>query len=270
MFADRHGQGAREGAGMLRRGVLRASLLAPLMALIAKPAMATNSTDGGSNMTSSNTQDNLQGHNPLIEHRDLLSAFAVSQLLLRERLARELHNYDEEEACYYPDAPVEVSWFKGTAADFVDSGRKTSAAGDNIDSAYFDSLGPAAIVVHNDRAIADSACAIHTFLPLDGVQASMTSFTRLLSRARKSHGKWRIAGLQAIYIRDQLEPCNPAEVPKIDLAKLNRYRLSYRHLSYALEANNRPLRDDLPGVDRPQMVSALRAADREWLHSRDA
>ena len=107
---------------MLRRGVLRASLLAPLMALIAKPAMATNSTDGESNMTSSDTQDNFQGHNPLIEQRDLLSAFAVSQLLLRERLARELHNYDEEEACYYPDAPVEVSWFKGTAADFVDSG----------------------------------------------------------------------------------------------------------------------------------------------------
>ena len=98
----------------------------------------------------------------------------------------------------------------------------------------------------------------------------MTSFTRLLPRARKSCGTWRIAGLQAIYIRDQLEPCNPAEVPKIYLARLNQYRLSYRHLSYALEANNRPLRDDLPGVDRPQMVSALRVADCKWLHSQDA
>ncbi len=221
-------------------------------------------------MSASHKRDNPQAHDKLDNAQNLLNAFAVSQLLLRERLARELHNYDEEEACYYPDAPVEVSWFKGTAADFVNAGRKTSAAGDNIDSAYFDSLGPASILVHDDRAIADSACAIHTFLPLDGVQASMTSFTRLLSRVRKSHGKWRIAGLQAIYIRDQLEPCNPAEVPKIDLGKLNQYRLSYRHLSYALEANGRPLRDDLPGVDRPQMVDELRAANSKWLHSQDA
>ena len=93
----------------------------------------------------------------------------------------------------------------------------------------------------------------------------MTSFTRLLCRARKSGGEWRIAALQAIYIRDQLEPCNPAEVPTIDLVKLNQHRASYRHLSYALEASGRPLRDDLPGVDGPEQVAALRAADRRWL-----
>jgi hypothetical protein len=254
----------------LRRGILRASLIAPFMAFMAKPAMASQLTDGLSNMNSNGKHNGSQANDQLDNVQNLLGAFAVSQLILRERLAREIHNYDEEEACYYPDAPVEVSWFKGTAADFVDAGRKTSAAGENTDSAYFDSLGPASILVHNDRAITDSACAIHTFLPLDGVQASMTSFTRLLSRVRKSDDKWRIAGLRAIYIRDQLEPCNPAQVPKIDLAKLNKYRLSYRHLSYALEANGRPLRDDLPGVDRPELVSALRAADREWLYSQDA
>ena len=254
----------------LRRGILKAVLFTPIMALMTKPAMAKDPTDKAPYMTSDDKRNSLRDHNQVANERDLSAAFAISQLLLRERLSRELHDYDEEEACYYPDAPVEVSWFKGTAAEFVDAGRKSSAAGDNVDSAYFDSLGPASILVQNDRAIADSACAIHTFLPLDGVQASMTSFTRLLSRVRKTEGKWRIAGLQAVYIRDQLEPCNPAEVPKIDLAKLNQHRLSYRHLSYALEANGRPLRDDLPGVDRPQMVSALRAADRKWLHSQDA
>ena len=257
------------GAVTLRRRILQAGFFAPFMAFMTKPSMASHTIDGTANITSSGNRNRFKIHDQLNNAQNLLDAFAVSQLLLRERLARELHNYDEEEACYYPDAPVEVSWFKGTAADFVEAGRKTSAAGDNIDSAYFDSLSPASILVHNDRAIADSACAIHTFLPLNGVEASMTSFTRLLSRARKSQGEWRIAGMQAIYIRDQLEPCNPAEIPKIDLAKLNQYRRSYRHLSYALEANGRPLRDDLPGVDRPLLVSALRAADRKWLLSQD-
>lgn len=94
----------------------------------------------------------------------------------------------------------------------------------------------------------------------------MTSYTRLLCRAQKSNGKWRIAGLRAIYIRDQLEPCNPAEIPKIDLDKLKQYRPSYRHLSYVLQASGRPMHSDLPGVDQPEVVAALRAADRRWLY----
>ncbi|MGY2737021.1 hypothetical protein [Sphingomonas sp. UYP23] len=117
---------------------------------------------------------------------------------------------------------------------------------------------------------ADSACAIHTFLPLDGVEASMTSFTRLLCRVQKANGVWRIAGLRAIYIRDLLEPCNPAEIPKIDLDKLKLYRPSYRHLSYVLQANGRPMRSDLPGVDQPDVVTALRAAGRGWLYRSEA
>ena len=252
----------------LRRNILKGGLLASLTALLPKavPAMPPTDAEALVTATGENAPNTPQANGQPSDAPGLLDAFAISQVLLRERLARELHNYDEEAACFCPDATVEVSWFKGTAAEFIEAGRKTRAAGDNDDSAYFDSLGPASVSVHKDRAIADSACAIHTFLPLDGVQASMTSFTRLLYRVRKSKGEWRILELKAIYIRDQLEPCNPAEIPKIDLAKLNQYRASYRHLSYALQANGRPLRDDLPGVDQPELVTALRAADRHWLH----
>ena len=252
----------------IRRHILKGGLLASLMALLPKQAAAIppNDTEARTSSTGKDARKTPQAYGQPSDAPGLLDAFAVSQVLLRERLARELHDYNGEEACFYPDADVEVSWFKGTAAEFVEAGRKTRAAGDNDDSAYFDSLGPASVSVHKDRAISDSACAIHTFLPLDGVQASMTSFTHLLCRVRKSQAEWRIAGLRAIYIRDRLEPCNPAQIPKIDLAKLARYRASHRHLSYALQANGRPLRDDLPGVDQPELVAALRAADRLWLH----
>lgn len=157
----------------------------------------------------------------------------IDDLIRCERTARDTVRWQDMTDCYSPDSSVGASCFQGSSKDFAKLSSKT-------------------------------------LLPLDGVQASMTSFTRLLSRARKSEGKWRIAGLQAVYIRDQLEPCNPAEVPKTDLAKLNQHRLSYRHLSHALKASHRPLRDNLPGVDRPRMVSALRVADRKWLHSQDA
>ncbi|MGE4431157.1 MAG: nuclear transport factor 2 family protein [Sphingobium sp.] len=200
----------------------------------------------------------------------VLDRFAISEVLMRERLARETHDFDEEDACFFPDATIEVSWFKGRAADFVDAGRKASAAGRQAAAVYFDSMSPPVVRVNGDRGIADASCAIHSFVPLDGVEASMTSFTRLLWRLRRSEGEWRIAAMRGVYIRDQLQSCNPVQIPPVDEGKLDGFRRSYRHLSYVLEASGRPLRDDLPGVDRPETVAALRAADREWLLQGDA
>jgi hypothetical protein len=254
----------REG----RRNILKGSLVALLMALITKSATAATSAggDSGTAAMGKHAPGSVQAHGQPSDAQGLLDAFAVSQVLLRERLARETHNYDEAEACFYPDADVEVSWFKGTATEFVDAARTSGTAGNKSQTVNFDSLGPACVSVHKDRAIADSACALHTFLPLDGVETSLTSYCRLLCRVQKSGGEWRIAALRAIYIRDQLVPCHPAEIPKIDLEKLKQYRPSYRHLSYVLQAGGRPMHNDLPGVDQPEVVAALRAGDRQWLY----
>ena len=268
MNNDRTGQTPNTPEISSRRGIIKGTCLATFIGMVTKSATAAPLTTGGMQLPSApkHVGDSLQANVQASQTQRLLDGFAVSQLILRERLARETHNYDDEEACFYPEAIVEVSWFKGTAAEFVNAGRISGPAEYGKKSVYFDSIGPASVLVSNDRAIADSACAIHTFLPLDGVEASMTSYTRLLYRARNAGGEWRIAGLRAIYIRDQLEPSNPAEIPQIDLVKLNLYRPSYRHLSYVLQANGRPLRNDLPGVDQPDAVTALRAAERRWLY----
>ena len=59
----------------------------------------------------------------------LLDQFAVSQVIARERYARETQDYDMEAACFHPEAFVDVSWFSGTAAEFVETGRKAAARG---------------------------------------------------------------------------------------------------------------------------------------------
>ena len=209
-------------------------------------------------------RDHGDAATPLKNAGGLLDAFAVTQVILRERAMRERHDFDAEDACFLPDAPVEVSWFKGTAREFTASARKAAAAGRRGDLS-FDSMSPAFVEVNRSRALADTSCAIHSFVSLDGVEASMTSYTRLLWQARRMNGEWLIAGLHAVYIRDTLEPTDPSEVPKIDVERLKRYRLSYRHLSYIHEATGRAMRSDLPGVDQPETVTALRASQRDWL-----
>jgi hypothetical protein len=198
---------------------------------------------------------------------ELLDSVAVNNVIMRERLARESHDWAAEADCFHPDAVVEVSWFKGSGAEFVTSAEKNAAATkhSSTDTVNFDSMGPAVVTVKNDRAIANTACAVHRFYWLDGIEVSMTSYTRLLWRARKFNGQWLIAGLRGIYIRDILFPRNPNEVVKLDEERLNEFRPSYRYLSYILAAQGQPAHNDLPGVDQPETVAALTAAECAWL-----
>lgn len=224
----------------------------------AEAALAVNTmepSDMGTKMSSDSGKKNSSNS------AQMLDRVAIGDVIMRERWARETKNAEVAAACFHPDAWVEVSWFKGTAAEFVESGKRKPPA----DTVNFDSMSPPVIWIRNDRAIADTACAVHTFLRLDGIEVSTISYTRLLWRAQVLNGQWLIAGLRGIYIRDTLEPSSPDLVLKLDEKKLDRYRPSYRHLSYVLEAGGRPAHDDLPGIDRPETVAALRAGESQWL-----
>ena len=186
---------------------------------------------------------------------------AIADLILRERLAREIHDADEEAACFQPGAVVAVSWFKGAASEFVQSGRQKPST----ETFNCDSMSPPVITLNQDRATADAACAVHTFTRLEGIEVNSVSYTRLLWRVQKVQGRWLIASLECIYIRDELSPRDPGQLLKLDPNRLGRYRESYRYLSYILVASGRPCYDDLPGVDRPETVSTVRAAARAWM-----
>lgn len=190
-----------------------------------------------------------------------LDRVAIGDVIMRERWARETRNPDVAAACFHPESTVEVSWFKGTGAEFVDTARGRPPS----DTVNFDSMSPPVIWVNKDRAIADTSCVVHTFLRLDGIEVSTVSYTRLLWRVQRHNGLWLIAGLRGIYIRDTLSPSSPNQELKLDEKKLSTFRPSYRHLSYVLLASGRPMLDDLPGIDRPETVVALRSAENHWL-----
>lgn len=186
---------------------------------------------------------------------------AITDVIMRERWSRETHNPDIAASCFHPDAWIEVSWFKGTALEFIESGKQKPPP----DTVNFDSMSPPVIWIKKGRAIAETSCAVHTVLKLEGSEVINISYTRLLWRTRKVDSNWLISGLRGIYIRDTLASCSPNHEVKVDEKKLAEFRASYRYLSYVLTAGGRPVRDDLPGVDRPETVEALRAGEREWL-----
>jgi len=73
---------------------------------------------------------------------------AITDVIMLERWSRETHNPDVAASCFHPDAWIEVSWFKGTALEFIESGKQKPPP----DTVNFDSMSPPVIWVRNRRA----------------------------------------------------------------------------------------------------------------------
>ena len=192
---------------------------------------------------------------------DFVDQVAVGDVIQRERAARDGRLWAEMAACYHPEAVVDVSWFRGGSDAFVEASRKVAGGA----TRSFHSMSPAVVTIKDHRALAETPCALHGMTELDGVDVALVGYTRLLWRALRSGDRWLIAGLRAVYLSDMLLPRNPSRVPQIDDDALRAFRPSYKYLSYIITKSGRTIQDDLPGIDRPESVVALRAAEQQWL-----
>ena len=196
------------------------------------------------------------------EDRMQMDRAAVAELVQRERSARDQGHWDEMAACYHPESMIQTAWFKGTGAEFVAATRRNLGSGKIVS---LHQLSPSVVTIHGGRALADTGCQLVAFQDLDGVPITHVGHVRLLWRAQKLGTRWLVMGLNVIYARDYIVPCDPNVVPKIDAAQVAKYRLSYRYEAYMFARSGRPTSDDLPGIDRPETVTAVRASDAAWL-----
>lgn len=192
-------------------------------------------------------------------------ASAVGQLVLRERQGRDRAWWDQMRACYLPDSVVRVSWFQGSGPDFVDESIAMVERG----NLSMHRMTPPVVHVRGHRAIAETSASIEVRTDIDGVEADLVSYTRLLVRAERRHGDWLIHSLDGIYERDTLTPAVPGTLLALDPAELRRYRSTYRCLSWVLDRLGYPVNGELPGDDRPDVVHAMYAEAWSWLE-RDA
>jgi SnoaL-like domain len=185
----------------------------------------------------------------------------VADLILRERMARDTMNWEEMKSYYHPESIVNVSWFYGTGAEFVEKS-KTAVRPNLIN---FHMMTPPVVTRHGDRAISDTPCVLRSFSTMDSVEASYEGFVRIFWRARRDAGRWLIAGLHCIYVVDMFHARNPSKPPHFDDVKLATYRNSYRYLMANLANHGISVRDDLVGADRPASVAAAKDAEHSWL-----
>lgn len=196
-----------------------------------------------------------------MQQQERFDRIDVADIILRERLVRDNRQWEEMAACYHPDSVVEVSWFKGSGAQFVAMSQKAVREG----SVNFHIMTPPVVHVRQDRAISETPCILRSFSMMKGVEISFEGFVRLFWRAQRDGERWLIAGLRCVYLKDEIHGRNPGKQPAFDEAQLDSYRDSYRYTSANLANLGIAVTDDLPGIDRPEMVAALRAGEDAWL-----
>jgi hypothetical protein len=92
----------------------------------------------------------------------------------------------------------------------------------------------------------------------------VSGHARLLFRAERRERVWRLSGLDAIYLRDEIAPVIPGQTVAIDPEAVKAFRPTYRLLSYCLASNGFPVRNDLAGADRPDLVGTLTREIYSW------
>lgn len=185
----------------------------------------------------------------------------IAQLVVRERQNRVRRLPDELAECFHPNATVTTSWLQGSAAQFVSS----SGARDTATSPIVNRVGPPIVNQNGGRAVVELPSTTTRWIPVDGTEAELASFMRLLYRVEERDGAWKISALTAINEGDTLSPAVPGTTLQIDHPLLSQFRHSYRFLAYTHALNGERLSDDLYGTDRPEPVKRLYAEAIAWL-----
>lgn len=185
--------------------------------------------------------------------RDAADTSAIVQLVLAERECRDLGRWARMRECFHPDSVVRISWFQGSGPDFVE--RSIEMARREVRATH--RLGPVAVRLNGERAVASLAATIDIPGTLGDVGVCLSSHARFLYRVERREGVWRLSSFEAFYLRDELHPQLPGQAVPVRPEDVAGFRPSYRMLSLLLTRQGYAVNHELPGIDRPETVDAM-------------
>ena len=186
----------------------------------------------------------------------------ISQLVIWERQSRVRHVYDEMADCYFSDATVTTSWTAGSIADFRKGGNRAEASSDEI---IIGRVSPPIVHQNKNRAYVELPTITLHWIKVNGEEAVLTSYMRLIYRVEKRGGIWRISDLTSINEDDTLEPAVAGTDLHIDAAELKNFRHSYRFLAYVRTKAGGTVSNDLLGIDHPADIEKIYRDAENWI-----
>ena len=184
--------------------------------------------------------------------------FSIKELIEFERFCRDNALWDEMKKCFAPDSTVNISWFKGSGWGFIDA---SSKQGMRAPHKIYNTL----VWINQQKAFALTLATIELPSIINGIKVMVQSEAKLVYRLQKTDELWYITAFESIYEKDSIVPVYPNNELNISPNQLSKYRDSYAGMCYIADMNQRSLADDLPGIDRPDLVDKLYQDAEKWI-----
>ena len=189
---------------------------------------------------------------------EMLEKNAIKELLEFERFARDNDLWEEMKKCYSKESVVDISWYTGSGEGFIDASAALGMRGPH-------KIYNTQIWLNGNKAVALMMATIQLRYEIDGIEVELQSDSKLVFQVEKQNGLWMIAAFTSIYEQDRMIPVYPNNQLIIPKDQLGDFRSSYACMSYMNYKNGRPINNDLPGIDRPDLVEKLYQDLDKWL-----
>ncbi len=176
---------------------------------------------------------------------------------------RDAGDWERFATLWHEDGVMMATWFQGPALEFIRVSREGFERGVRI--LHF--LGGCSVELAGERAIAQTKMTITQRAEVDGAECDVVCTGRFYDFLERRAGRWGIVLRQPIYEQDRLDPVNPAARPELDVERLSRFPVGYRHLAYIQTAIGYDVKPDMPGLVGAE-VEALYRRGAEWLAGR--
>ena len=192
---------------------------------------------------------------------------AVTNLIVSERLYRVSHRNAELAQCYAEDAQIHTSWQQGGVSSFVGQAPAETQATTPLPNVnrcnppliHFSEVSPR-------KALVEYPSTTTRVVMLNGKEAVLTSYMRLIYRVEKQSGEWKITAMTSVNEYDELAPAVPGQKLKIKPKEVAGLRPSYRWLAYTRLKAGGTINDNELGTDRPDELNAFYQQEFQWLN----
>jgi hypothetical protein len=187
---------------------------------------------------------------------------AILQVVGEWGIWRDTFRWEELRATYAREGRMTVSWFDGTADEFIEGCRRMSLDNERrILNQHL--IGTSGIELAGDRAVVETRTTILARLAVDDVPCDVTMVGRFHDRFAREGG-WKIAHRVVIFEKDSIAPVDPTVTFVPDAARLARYPEAYRWAGYFLANRGMEVNLDLPTPGSP-VLERLYSDGRDWL-----
>ncbi len=192
--------------------------------------------------------------------QDVIDKTNIKELLEFERFCRDNALWDEMHKCFADESYVKISWYEGTGHGFVEGSRNNPMRAPH-------KIYNTETRLNGDKAVSIMMTTISMRMQIDDVPVELSSDVKLIFRTQRINGTWYIVGFESIYEQDRIIPVLPNSNLTIPAEEIANYRQSYACMIYIMRRNGTTIDENLPGIDRPDLVEKLYAETDAWLIS---